>query len=81
MRGWVKVLPILIQGLYGNTLNPTRPGQGNEGSAEPIRRYRTVIQYSAGHVNPMGVGFCGGDTALVAGGRSVVFEGDRKSVV
>jgi hypothetical protein len=45
-EGWVKVLPILARGRLGNTSEPTRQGQGHGGSAEPVRRYRTVLNTS-----------------------------------
>jgi hypothetical protein len=36
-------------------------------------------QYSVDHANPMGVGFRGGDTALVIGGRLEISEGTPNS--
>jgi len=45
-EGWVKVLPTLARGCLGNTSEPTRQGQGHGGSAEPVMRYRTVLNTS-----------------------------------
>jgi hypothetical protein len=43
-RGWVKVMPTLARGRVREYLD-SHPGngQGNGGSAEPMRRYRAVL--------------------------------------